>query len=61
MQLTVRTYEDDVREQTLNAIERIANGTAKAAGVPEDRMPTVTRRDASTRRRSTTRRNWSRA
>jgi amidohydrolase len=46
LQLTVRTYEDDVRTQTLDAIERIAAGVAKAAGVPEDRMPTVTRRDA---------------
>jgi hippurate hydrolase len=46
MQLTVRTYEDDVREKTLAAIERIANGTAKTAGVPDDRMPVITRRDA---------------
>lgn len=46
LQLTVRTYEDSVREQTLSAIERIAMGTAKAAGVPDDRMPVVTRRDA---------------
>jgi hippurate hydrolase len=46
MQLTVRTYEDDVREKALSAIERIANGTAKTAGVPDDRMPVVTRRDA---------------
>jgi hippurate hydrolase len=46
MQLTVRTYEDDVREKTLAAIERIAAGTARTAGVPDDRMPVVTRRDA---------------
>jgi hippurate hydrolase len=46
MQLTVRTYEDDVREKTLAAIERIATGTAKAGGVPDDRMPIVARRDA---------------
>jgi hippurate hydrolase len=45
MQLTVRTYEDDVRDKTLKAIERITIGTAKAAGVPDDRLPTVTRRD----------------
>jgi hippurate hydrolase len=46
MQLTVRSYEDDVREKTLTAIERIANGVAKTAGVPDDRMPVITRRDA---------------
>jgi hippurate hydrolase len=41
MQLTVRTYTDEVRDKTLKAIERIAKGTAIAAGVPEDRMPVV--------------------
>lgn len=41
MQLTVRTYTDAVREQTLKAIERIVVGTARAAGVPKDREPTV--------------------
>jgi hippurate hydrolase len=35
-----------VRAKTLAAIERIANGTAKTAGVPDDRMPVITRRDA---------------
>jgi hippurate hydrolase len=45
MQLTVRSYTDEVREKTLKAIERIAKGMAQAAGVPEDRMPTVTVRD----------------
>jgi hippurate hydrolase len=41
MQLTVRTYNEEVREQTLKAIERIVKKTAQAAGaeVPE---PTVT-------------------
>ncbi len=41
MQLTVRTYKDEVRTRVLAAIERIARGGATAAGVPEDRMPTV--------------------
>jgi hippurate hydrolase len=41
LQLTVRTYKDDVREKTLKAIERITKGIAVSAGVPEDRMPTV--------------------
>jgi hippurate hydrolase len=42
LQLTIRSYTDAVREQTLAAIERIARGQALAAGIPEDRLPTVT-------------------
>jgi len=42
MQLTVRTYKADVRERVLAAIERIAKGCASAAGLPSDKMPTVT-------------------
>jgi hippurate hydrolase len=41
LQLTVRSYTDPVRSQTLQAIERIARGQALAAGIPEDRMPVV--------------------
>ena len=48
MQLTVRSYTDEVRDKTIKAIERIAKGTAQAAGVPADRMPTVTVRDEFT-------------
>jgi amidohydrolase len=40
--LTERTYKADVRQRVLAAIERVAKGTAVAAGVPEDRMPIVT-------------------
>jgi amidohydrolase len=42
LQLTVRTYKDDVRERTLKAIERIAKGTAIAAGIPKELEPVVT-------------------
>src|SRR6266480_3899713 len=42
MQLTVRTYKADVRERVLAAIERIAKGCATAAGLPPDKVPTVT-------------------
>jgi hippurate hydrolase len=42
LQLTVRSYTDEVRQQTLDAIKRIARGQALAAGVPEDRLPRVT-------------------
>ena len=41
MQLTVRTYKNEVREQVLAAIERIAKGCATAAGLPADKMPIV--------------------
>ena len=48
MQLTVRSYTDEIRNNTLKAIERIVKGTAAAAGVPEDRAPTVTVKDEFT-------------
>ncbi len=41
MQLTVRTYKEDVRQRVLAAIERITKGIALAAGIPEDRAPIV--------------------
>ena len=41
MQLTVRTYKAEVRDQVLGAIERIAKGCALAAGIPPDHAPIV--------------------
>lgn len=41
LQLTIRTYKDDVRQHILQSIERIAKGVVLAAGVPDDRMPIV--------------------
>jgi hippurate hydrolase len=41
LQLTVRSYTDEVRQQTLAAIRRIVRGQALAAGIPEDRLPEV--------------------
>src|SRR2546423_1946928 len=41
MQVTVRTYKADVRDQVLAAIDRIAKGIATTAGVPPDRAPLV--------------------
>jgi hippurate hydrolase len=35
LQLTIRSYSDEVREQTLKAIERKAKGIAFSAGAPE--------------------------
>jgi hippurate hydrolase len=42
LQLTLRSYSDEVRAQTIAAIKRITRGLAEAAGLPEDRMPIVT-------------------
>ncbi len=39
LQLTVRTYKDDVRKHIQEAIKRIASGVAESAGAPK---PTVT-------------------
>jgi hippurate hydrolase len=41
LQLTVRSYTDEVRKQVLDAIRRITAGIARAAGVPAEREPTV--------------------
>jgi len=41
LQLTVRSYTDEVRQQTLDAIKRIVRGQALAAGLPEERLPEV--------------------
>jgi amidohydrolase len=41
LQLTIRTYKEEVRQHILDSIARIAKGVAMAAGVPEDRLPVV--------------------
>jgi amidohydrolase len=48
LQLTVRSYTDEVRQQILDSIRRIVRGQAIAAGVPEDKLPVVTLRDEFT-------------
>jgi len=48
LQLTVRSYSDQAKAQTLKSIERISKGVAIAAGVPENRMPIVTVADEFT-------------
>ena len=42
MGLTLRAYNDKVRDQIVEAIRRTANGVAVGYGVPQDRMPVVT-------------------
>jgi len=49
LQLTIRSYREEVRNQILEAIRRIARGQALAAGVPEDRLPEVSLVEESTR------------
>ena len=41
LQLTIRTYKEEVRKKVLASIERITKGIASAAGIPEDRAPIV--------------------
>jgi amidohydrolase len=48
LQLTVRSYTDDVRNKTIEAIRRITRGQAIAAGIPEDKLPVVTVSDEFT-------------
>lgn len=42
LELTLRAFEDAVMQQLVASIRRICEGTARAAGVPEDRLPVVT-------------------
>jgi len=46
LQLTVRSYTPQVRKALLEGIKRIARGEAIAAGMPDDRMPVVSFREA---------------
>lgn len=42
MELTTRSYSEDVRQAIIQGVKRTARGVAIAAGVPESRMPVVT-------------------
>lgn len=41
LQLTLRSYKDSVRQHTLDALKRISDNYARAAGLPEDKLPTI--------------------
>ncbi len=41
MQLTLRSYNDEVRKQMIDAISRITRGLGQAAGLPDDKLPIV--------------------
>jgi len=45
LQLTLRSYKDKVRMNTINSIKRIADGLGRAAGLPDNKLPIVTVRD----------------
>lgn len=48
MQLTIRSYSDEVRDATLAAIKRISENMGRAAGLPEDKLPDVSVKDEYT-------------
>ena len=48
LQLTLRSYSDEVRKQSIEALKRISRGVALSAGLPEDKMPKVVVADEST-------------
>jgi amidohydrolase len=41
LQLTTRTFKEDVRLRIIASVERIAKSVALGAGVPEDRLPII--------------------
>ena len=48
LQLTLRSYTDEVRNKTINSIKRITRGLAEAAGLPKELFPEVTLKDEYT-------------
>ena len=41
LQLSIRTYDDGVRDQIVASVRRMASGVALSAGLPEERAPLV--------------------
>ncbi|MEZ4828192.1 MAG: amidohydrolase [Bacteroidia bacterium] len=48
LELTLRSYTDEVREKLISGIRRICNGEAMAAGLPESMYPTINLRNEFT-------------
>jgi len=48
LQLTLRSYTDEVRNQTLSSIERIVKGSAISAGLTEEYFPVIEIKDEYT-------------
>ena len=47
LQLTVRYYTDETRDRIRDGIGRISEGIARAAGVPQDRLPLMSILDST--------------
>ena len=48
LQLTLRSYSDEVRNKTINEIKKIVRGLGIASGLPENKMPNVLVKDEYT-------------
>ncbi len=48
MELTIRSYKDEVRNHLIEAIQRKANATAASFGVPKDKYPVLKLKDTYT-------------
>lgn len=48
LQLTLRSYTDEVREKTIESIRRMTENMARAYGMPEDKLPVIKVKDEFT-------------
>jgi hippurate hydrolase len=48
LELTLRAFDERVMDHLVAALRRVCDGLARAAGIPEDRLPTVTVTEEST-------------
>lgn len=48
LQLTLRSYTDEVRNKTISSIKRISRGIAQSAGLPEELYPEISLKDEYT-------------
>nr|WP_246440595.1 amidohydrolase [Rhabdobacter roseus] len=48
LQLTLRSYSDEVRQKTHQTIRRLSDNLARAAGLPDDKLPIISLRDPMT-------------
>ena len=48
LQLTLRSYTDEVRNNTISSIKRISRGLADSVGLPEELYPVITLKDEYT-------------
>ena len=48
LELTLRSYDDAVAAHLITSIKRICENLARAAGVPDDKLPVVTNAETTT-------------